>query len=249
MILLSVQTVSVSSAETSNFQGELKALEGALRGRDQVVQAMRKRDFVEIAHQSLDNAIRELAEDLRVRQDETMALELIASWEKNQFKIFSKDFNKDLGDHAPLFDWLEDFLIKMAAKYGDIILKLPLVQDIRTLNFAIPVAFAPKGAWRLHMDSINQADRIEYRKHFIPFANITTYYVSYYGCLYVVREQGLDDNFKKLCKKAAEKLKFVMGRHIAPQVSDWLYTTTNRGLTIQDSQLVYRTPAELQAGI
>lgn len=152
---------------------------------------------------------------------------------------------KDLGDHSPLLPWLEGFFQKVSDKYGTIILSLPMISEVRTLNFAIPVVFSPHGSWQMaDVDS-----RIEFRKHFIPFANIITYYAANYGCLYVVQQNGLGQ-FKKLCTKAAEKLKFVMGRYIAPVISDFIFKSTNNNnnsetLEFTDKELVYTTAEEL----
>ncbi len=240
----------------SQLEVEIQGLLASLQGRNQVVEALYRKDFSSVAQQSMEYAIRELANDLQARDDASMAEELLSQWEVASAQFHQQNFgilsNKDLGDHPAQFVWLEDFLQKMATKYGEIIFTLPFVQDIRTINFAIPVVFAPKGAWRVNAGLNNQEDKIEYRKHFIPFSNIVTYYASYYGCVYVVQKQGMD-NLKKLCKQAAEKLKFVMGRYIAPKISDWVFNASHQvvrpRMSTQSRQMVYRTPEQLRNDI
>jgi len=249
---LFVLSALILSTGIGNFAkaGELDAMQAALDARNDFVTALQNKDFTEITHQAFGNAIATAVQDLRDRSDYAMANELQNRWQSSDFvgALFAAQLH-DLGDHAPLFPWLDDFFNKMSSKYGTIIFNLPYVKDLRTLNFAIPVVFAPTGkGWE--QDGIDA--RIEYRKHFIPFANIITYYVSLFGCDYVATKQGQPE-LKKLCSKAAEKLEFVMGRYIAPVVSDWIFKAANRGsndsLQLSSDRLRYQTADELRKAI
>jgi hypothetical protein len=200
-----------------------------------------------VARQGFEGAIQELAQSLRDnQQDNALADQLLLQWEQS-----APSFNRavtmraqELGDHAPLFQWIQDFLKQTAEKYGTIIYSLPIVKNIITLNFSIPVVFAPKGAWQTDGLSDATDERIEYRKHFIPFANLVTYYVALYGCNYAVQRMGQPE-LKKICKPAAEKLQFAMGRYIAPIVSDWIFKAANRDLEIGSDRLHYNTSDDL----
>jgi hypothetical protein len=90
--------------------------------------------------------------------------------------------------------------------------------------------------------------RIEYRKHFIPFANIVTYYVTLVGCQYVADRQGQPE-LKKVCKPVAEKLQLAMGRYVAPVVSDWIFNASNQSLQIGANRLKYNTVDDLRRAI
>src|SRR5262249_363539 len=81
----------------------------------------------------------------------------------------------DLGDHAPANQWLADFYDKLVKLTHGAVHQIRVIEDINTMNYALPVVFAPKGTWQT---GTFDADKIEYRKHFIPFANIITYWVS-----------------------------------------------------------------------
>ena len=231
--------VNAQTHEATVFD-ELRAVQSAIDGSTSVIEALAKKDFASITHQQMSNAIAELAADLRARHNDALADELLGNWNRTQFQIFSNMTMKDLGDHAPLFQWLEDFFTKMADQYGTIIYSLPYVSDIRTLNFAIPVVFVPKGNWQM----VGQDNRIEYRKHFIPFANIVTYYAAFYGCQFAVVKLGVPQ-LKQLCGKAADQLKFVMGRYIAPQVSDWIFKGVNANLELANKQMTQITAQQL----
>jgi hypothetical protein len=249
LVLSALSITTASYAHTNSIEAsELPAIQAGIDARNLFVSALEKRDFTEIARQAFENAILTAVEDLRERNDEAMATELLDQWRSFDFHAaaFMSQFH-DLGDHAPLFPWLDEFFKKMASKYGSIIYSLPYVQDLNTLNYALPVVFAPKGSWQ----SADFDNRIEYRKHFIPFANIVTYYVSLYGCKYIAAKQGIDG--KQLCPKVADRLKHVMGRYIAAPVSDWIFKTANRGTTtrlkVSDSSLRYKTAEELRRAI
>jgi len=231
-------------AKAEGFQGELGAINAALQVRNQIVTALEQKDFTQITHDSMGGAVSLLADDLRKQMnDEDMAVELETIWTEGENAFYGVEW-RDLGDHDPFIPQLEDFLTQLADKYGTIIYSLPVVGDIRTINFAVPVVFHPKGAWQ-KSDGDN---RIEYRKHFIPFANIVTFYGSLLACNYFAAKSQQPD-MKKVCQPAAEKLKFAMGRYIAPPISDWIFNQTNKSYFVSQSQLYYNSAEELRAAI
>jgi len=172
-----------------------------------------------------------------------MAADLEQIWNRDESLFYTMNIN-DLGDHSPFIPKIEEFLKTLSDKYGTVIYSLPVVEDVRTINFAIPVVFHPKGDWQ----STELDNRIEYRKHFIPFANIVTFYGSLVACNYYAQKSGQPD-LKKVCQPAAEKLKFAMGRYVAPQMSDWIFAQTNKTISISNSQRKYTTAQELSAAI
>ncbi|MCW3101365.1 MAG: hypothetical protein JWL77_6983 [Chthonomonadaceae bacterium] len=249
LILLSVLVFNQHSFAQSAT--EMDAVQAALDSRNDFVNALENKDFTALTHKGFDLAIRELAQQLRdEHQDNVMADDLLNQWTQSSANFAAEiEFRlgqKDLGDHAPLFPWIQDFLKKMADKYGTIIYSIPLVQNIQMINLAIPVVFAPRStSWQV----VGVDSRIEYRKHFIPFANLITYYVSLYGCKYILAHNGVTQGANQLCTKAAEKLKFVMGRYIAPVVSDWIFKQSNQSIQIGADRLRYTTAEELQHAI
>ena len=236
------QSISMDQAQDDAVQASLDA-------RDQFVTALENKDFASVTREGLDSAIHEFAEQIIADQrDPALAQELLGQWTVS-YARFEEALaihlaSKALGDHAPLFPWLNDFINKAAAKYGAVILQLKIVKDIQILNFAIPVVFNPTGSWQ----SPTADNRIEYRKHFIPFANLVTYYVTLYGCKYELKKHGLD-NLKQICSKAADKLEFVMGRYIAPVVSDWIFNASNHAIAIGEDRLRYKTANDLRQAI
>lgn len=239
---------------------ERAAMQAAINSRNEFVHALVNRDYLDLARAGFDHAIKDFADQLANEHHKVAeAQELLQQWGDDngvsQFQMafayqtemaFAKD---DLGDHAPLFAWLEKYILKLEDKYGALISKLPIVVNIRTINFALPVVFTPASSkWQL----AGQDNRIEYRKHFIPFANLITYYGSLYACNVVTVKSGMPQ-LKKLCKKAAEKLQFVMGRYIAAHISDFIFKIANRKSTRRPAfnrdQLRYENGDELARDI
>jgi len=69
-----------------------------------------------------------------------------------------------------------------------------------------------------------------------------------YGCKFELHQHGADA-LKQLCSKAADKLEFVMGRYIAPVVSDWVFKETDQHLQITDGQRTYNSVDDLRNAI
>jgi hypothetical protein len=123
-------------------------------------------------------------------------------------------FAHELGDHEPLLPWLANYYNVLNAKTDGIIKAVQIVQDINTMNYALGVVLRPNGSWRTYTDY----DRIEYRKHFIPMADIITYWTSLELCKHYITGLG-----KQVCGKGATELETLMGRYVAPELSDYVW--------------------------
>jgi hypothetical protein len=252
LILLSAFLIqNTTLAQIGPQNDDSPAIQAAIDLRNEFIKALESKDFTSFAHKGMDAAIHKLAEQIVTEhQDTALATELLTQWESSS-KIFNPGLMSsmmDIGDHSPLFPWIDAFLDKMAAKYGSIVYSLPLVKDIQMMNYALPVVFSPHGAWQSDAASEGIDLRIEYRKHFIPFANLVTYYVTLLGCEYVAQRQGQPE-LKKVCKPVAKKLEFAMGRYVAPVVSDWIYSASTQNINIGSGQIRYNTVDELRRAI
>ena len=250
-ILILCSLFFIHSPAQAQFTDDSAAYQGAIDGRNAFVTALENKDYVSFAHHAFDAAIRRFAEQLRTeQQDQELADRLISQWETSsaRFPMLVASGLEDLGDHAPLFAWINTYLDQVGAKYGAIILNLPIVKNIQMLNYSIPVVFRPHGSWQTDGASQGLDLRIEYRKHFIPFANIVTYYAALLGCEYAVNHNG-QPQLKKICKPAAQKLEFVMGRYIAPVVSDWIFKASNQSLQVDASRLKYNNVDDLRRAV
>jgi hypothetical protein len=143
---------------------------------------------------------------------ETKQADQFESEWNNQFSHYL--ISHELGDHDPLSPWLANYYNVLSAKTDGVIKGVQLIQDINTMNYALGVVLRPHGAWRTNTDY----DRIEYRKHFIPMADIITYWTSLELCKHYVKGMG-----KQFCGKGATELETLMGRYVAPEVSDYVW--------------------------
>jgi len=250
-ILIFAFAFFIQSTSFAQIMDDSPAIQAAINLRNDFVNALENKDFIPFARRGMDGAIRTLAEQIRTEnQDSELSEQLIRQWDQSSARFDSILASKllDLGDHEPLFPWINEFLGQMADKYGTIIYTLPIVKDVQMINYALPVVFRPKGSWQTDSASQGLDLRIEYRKHFIPFANIVTYYVTLVGCQYVADRQGQPE-LKKVCKPVAEKLQFAMGRYVAPVVSDWIFNASNQSLQIGANRLKYNTVDDLRRAI
>lgn len=80
----------------------------------------------------------------------------------------------DLGDHKPLSEWLAVVTETLNLLLGERVMKLTHLNDLRVINYAIPVVMAPcTPEW---------SNRIEYRKHFMPLAATISYWSVWVAC-------------------------------------------------------------------
>lgn len=255
-ILVLLSAVFISAQVATHAQAQVRsnedaAMQAAIDVRNDFVRALQKKDFTEFAGKGMDGAIRLFADQIRTQySDQVLAVELIQKWESTLALFQRRALPKieELGDHAPMFPWINEFLVKMSSRYGSIIYNLPIVKDIQMVNHALPVVFHPHGTWQQDGSSQGIDLRIEYRKHFIPFANLVTYYTTLVGCNYIAQHNG-DPQLKRLCKPAAEKLKFAMGRYVAPVVADWIYNASAESLQIGPDRLRYNTAEDLRKAV
>lgn len=175
----------------------------------------------------LDKIVREGFEDLQAAGDVELARQLEAEWNGHyvgELKAMAlglpQTISKDLGDHPPLSMWLENYYQMLAARTRGLIRQIRLIDDIRKMNFALAVVFHPRGDWQLQYAG---KEWIEYRRHFIPMANIVTYWGSYLGCRYITVKYPDLKQMKRYCGKIATKLEWAMGQYIAPRLSDAVF--------------------------
>jgi len=128
----------------------------------------------------------------------------------------------ELEDFAPLSQWLSDFYTTLNGKTKGVLRAVRVVQNINEMNYALPVVLSPRGKWKC---GDYETDRIEYRKHFIPFANIASYWLSFEGCKDACVH--LAPNLQGVCQPVADKLEFYMGRYLAPKAADWIFSKAN----------------------
>jgi hypothetical protein len=124
----------------------------------------------------------------------------------------------DLGDHAALNDYLTQMYNQMEAVMGDTVLKSTRLYDIKIINYAIPVVFDPRmesGKWS------HPEPKVEYSKHFVPFASMMTYWIARVGC----QVSGAP---KQVCGPVAGVSEHLMKTRLGGQLSDQVYDRANQ---------------------
>lgn len=220
------------------------AFEAALGSRGNAVTAISGNGARSASQGALNAIVAAGIDALRTNGDRALADQYEDDW-AHHFADFMVRTH-DLGDHKPLSQWLANFYTKLEDRLGATTIHNGLLGDIYLMNYAIPMVFAPKGDWRTK--TTPNRDWVEYRKHFIPFANVITYWSTNIACNYVMKKQGAGSQGKKLCGQVSEKLRFAMGRYVAPKISDFVFNKANgtpAKLDITAQDLVYANAQDL----
>lgn len=155
--------------------------------------------------------------ELRKHGHEADAAAYEQDWNVNFSNYLTGTHAMDLGDHAPLSQWLADFYVKLEAKLGEWIMKQTNLVDIKVFNFGIPVTLQPKGDRR----NGDTWDIDEYRLHFVPTSAATMYWVVKQAC----KAAGVEIPF--VCGIVAGLFKTAMTKYIGPKLSDIVYKKAN----------------------
>ncbi len=118
-----------------------------------------------------------------------------------------------LGDHAAWSTWLASVSDKLDAILGPVIMSATHLEDIRTVNYAVPVA--------LHLSVIGNdvIDEAEYGRHFEPLAGVMAYWGVWISCELVTMSSG----WFIVCTPAGMIAKIVTVDYLAPKFTPSLY--------------------------
>ena len=166
----------------------------------------------------LSEAARVLAERGMVAESEQISHE----WRGMRARLSLLELGVlDLGDHDPLNEWLARTYAKLEGWAGTEILEFFRLDDIKILNYAIPVVFSPS-SW----------DAKEYKLHFVPFSAVVTYWSSRLACALAT-----SGTLSWFCGSIAEVPRWAVKRWVGPWLSDKVHHRATGTLLA--------TPAEL----
>ena len=133
---------------------------------------------------------------------------------------------EDLGDHTPLSLWLAVFTDTLQLVLGDRIMELTHLDDLRIMNYAIPVVFRPQDtqSWCIETQPGNCRD--EYRLHFVPFAGTCAFWVAEIACTAATWGTGIF----LICSPIGVATEWLTRRYIAPRLSNAVYDRANQSL-------------------
>ena len=211
-VLFLVSIFSLQAFSQSRIDGG----SGALTSSRHALQAVVSFDLESVTQNTLNTLVAQgnqtLAENGYVQE----AQQYQSEWDNHYAAYFTSFEIFDVGDHQPLNAWLADYYKKLQNKLGDPILRLVHLDDLNTMNYAIPVVFQPKGDKR----NGDHWDSVEYSRHFVPFVSIVGYWAAYVGCRAATKAHPA---LKRFCGTAATTVKTLVKSTVAPKLSKVVY--------------------------
>lgn len=173
-----------------------------------VVREIESGRMAEKADAALDRMIRLAGAKLRREGHPFEAARIEREW-RNEWKGRLVTM-RDLGDYAPLSQWLADWYQRLVDLLGEEVCKALHLDDINIMNFAIPVVFRPCNP---------QWDIVEYQKHFVPFAGVLAYWTTWAVC------SGVTAGLATLlvCGPLGMAAEYLMVTRLAPGLSDRIW--------------------------
>lgn len=211
LIILCMFFSSFSFASVFNHKPTQKHVEMDLKSGDKMVIANR-------TDLALDGLVKLSIWKMKKEGHKAEADKIESEWE-NRFKGTLTRYaeklkagKRDLGDYAPLSEWLSELYKIMVLMFGETACKAMHLDDINIANFAIPVVFAMHDILGAQV----KIDSPEYKKHFVPFAGVVTYWSVFISCEVVTYGSG----WFVVCTPAGMAGEFAMTKWVAPKISD-----------------------------
>jgi len=132
-----------------------------------------------------------------------------------------KDDCKEIGDHPPLWLWLQTVHEKIESKIGPSWCKYTHLHDMYIFNFALPVVWEPQ-LYDLqdYLDHFagHEISRLRWEHH--GFAGITAYWTSYAACIAGTYGMGV---LGFACTPISEVIEIATDKRIAPKVGKTIW--------------------------
>jgi len=151
---------------------------------------------------ALDAMIRLGAHKLRKAGHKKEAKKLLDEWD-NQYRFHL--LRRDLGDHKPLSQWLKKKYEELEALLGPEVCHALRLDDIKIINFGIPVVFS----------CVDDVDELEYSKHFVPLAGTVIYWTTFFSCVGFTWGTGF-----LYCSPLSWGAEFLTEKYIAPRLNE-----------------------------
>ena len=199
---------SARSSTLAEIRRDLRTLDGVARRTDAAIA----------------NMVRAAALTLGENGHEDAAWQIETEYQdsfENFLEFMVSRNTKDLGDHAPLSEWLDEWYQRLEDLLGPEVMRLTHLDDIWVVNFAVPVVFDPrreKGIWD------DPEPQEEYSEHFIPLAGVVAYWGAWISCTVATLSTGA---VTYICAPIASGVEYIMVRYVAPPLSDRVYLRAN----------------------
>jgi len=143
----------------------------------------------------------------------------------------------DLGDHKPIWEWLATWYDKIEAKLGVKLCQILHLQDLKVLNFGIPVVFRPKKAEQWCLETTDKPCQDEYRLHFAGqmtgkwsweyhgVLNVAAYWTTWGVCVAATFGAGA---IGFICGPIGTVVEMGVGKYVSPKASDFVFCKVNK---------------------
>ncbi len=180
------------------------------------------RDLEKLRHHvgtTVDAILATAIRNLRKQGHHEYANQLEAEWTQSYSLYFFGTglALMDLGDHDPLIPWLANVMGNVEKRGGKGFTKRTRIDDLRIINYALPVVFRPTGNKKTGQEWGSE----EYGKHFNPLLGVVTYWTARIACKQLAQSQPVVSRFCSNIAGVAEKI--VVSR-VAPRLSATIYS-------------------------
>jgi hypothetical protein len=133
----------------------------------------------------------------------------------------------DLGDHRPIYQWLGTFYDELELALGKSFCEFHHIDDIKAFNYGYIVTFHPNG------DPLTNEtwDLVEYKKHFVPFATASFYWISYAACAVAAPFPA-----SLGCPTALAAPRYVVKQWVSPSIATEVYSEAKKKKTTSSTK-------------
>ena len=206
---------ALPAGATTNEEAQAAAEAYAQAGVDQAVADLQELRFSALSRSAAAGMLRDVAGWASDNSEDAQEFIDLADAIEAEVSI------DGLGDHQPLSRRLANLDDMLYRRLGAMIYTALGLQDLRTMNFGIPVVFQPRGDRRNH----DRWDELEYRRHFVPFSGVVVFHAAKAACNYATQGQRFIGFF---CGFAARKAREAFELRVAPDLSDRIYARATR---------------------
>lgn len=142
---------------------------------------------------------------------------------QNYTYLYAIGATQDIGDHPPMWEWLDKLEKDLREKLGDFVMQVTRLEDMRTFNYGIPVVLQPAGDERF--DPPVLISKLDYSQHFIPLSGALSYWVTWGACVGATWGAGA---VTFICAPMGMIVERVVETKIAPPLSDKIWENANQ---------------------
>lgn len=129
---------------------------------------------------------------------------------------------QDIGDHPPMWEWLDTLEKRLRELLGDFIMQVTRLEDLKTINYALPIVLHPDGDIRTNPPTM--ITKLDYKQHFVPFSGVIAYWTAWGLCTGATWGMGA---VVFICSPIGMVAERVVENKIAPDLSDKIWDRYN----------------------